>query len=88
MDEAIILEIVGSALVLAAKLAGPIMMLSLVLGVAVSLLQTVTQVQEATLTFVPKLIGVSLVLMLGGGWMLSEMTNWVEDLWLRIPEFL
>jgi flagellar biosynthesis protein FliQ len=88
VDESTVLEIVGSALTLAAKLAGPMLMVSLVLGVFVSLIQTVTQIQEATLTFVPKLIGAALILMFAGGWMMTELTTWVEDLWIRIPEFL
>jgi len=88
MDEAAVLDIIGSALLLAAKLAGPILLVSLVLGVFVSLIQTVTQIQEQTLTFVPKLIGASLILVFAGGWMLTELTTWVEDLWLRIPSLV
>jgi flagellar biosynthetic protein FliQ len=51
----------------------------------VAVLQTVTQIQEMTLSFVPKLIGVGLVLVLGGPWMIHQFTNYVQDLWHIIP---
>ncbi len=85
MTDATIIEIVTEAMVVAAKLAGPALILSLVVGVVVSLLQTVTQIQEATLTFVPKMVGIGLLLVVGGSWMLGELTSWVEGLWRAIP---
>ena len=88
MTDTTVLDIVGQALMVAMKLAGPILLVSLVLGVAVSLLQTITQVQEATLTFVPKLVGTAVVVMIGGSWMLHQLTDWVEVLWTRIPEMV
>lgn len=88
MTDSTVIDIVGQALVVALKLAGPILVVSLVLGVAVSLLQTITQVQEATLTFVPKLVGAALVVMIAGSWMLHQLTDWVEVLWARIPEIV
>ena len=51
----------------------------------ISLVQTVTQIQEMTLTFVPKLVGSGLVLLFGGKWMLREMISWIEGLWSIIP---
>jgi len=48
-------------------------------------LQTITQIQEMTLTFVPKLIAAGLILVLGGHWMISELTAWVIALWGLIP---
>ena len=85
MTDATEIQIATDAIVLAAKLAGPALVVSLVVGVFVSLVQTVTSIQEMTLTFVPKLIGVALIIMLGGSWMLAELTSWVEDLWSSIP---
>lgn len=85
MSDTQILEIVAGALLIALKLAGPVLVMTLVVGVAVSLLQTITQIQEQTLTFVPKLIGVALVLLLGGNWMLRELVTWVTELWRTIP---
>ena len=61
-------------------------LVSLVVGVFVSLIQTVTSVQEMTLTFVPKLIGVALIIVVAGSWMLAELTSWVIRLWTSIPQ--
>jgi flagellar biosynthetic protein FliQ len=85
MDETGILHIVSGAMVIAAKLAGPILASCLAIGVVIALVQTVTQVQEMTLTFVPKLIGVAGVVLVGGHWMIGQMTTWVELLWQTIP---
>ena len=65
MNEATAIQIATEAIIIAAKLAGPILVVSLVVGVFVSLLQTVTSIQEMTLTFVPKLIGVALIIIMG-----------------------
>jgi flagellar biosynthetic protein FliQ len=85
MSDTQIIEIVAGALLISLKLAGPVLLMTLVVGVVVSLLQTITQIQEQTLTFVPKLIGVGLVLLLGGSWMLRELVTWVTELWRTIP---
>ena len=86
MNEATAIQIATDAILIAAKLAGPVLIMSLLVGVFVSLIQTVTSVQEMTLTFVPKLIGVSLIIVMAGGWMLTELTGWVENLWQSIPQ--
>lgn len=85
MTDAQVLEIVLGALTVATKLAAPILIASLAIGVVVSLVQTVTQVQEMTLTFVPKLIGVAVIVMFGGSWMIRELVTWVTQLWSSIP---
>lgn len=85
MTDADVLQIVTDALAIGAKLAAPILVTALVIGVAVSLFQAVTQVQEMTLSFVPKLVGIGLVVVLGGNWMLREIVTWVTWLWGSIP---
>ncbi len=85
MTDVQVLEIAKDAFMLALKVAGPILGVALVIGVIVSILQTITQVQEMTLTFVPKLIGAGLIVLLGGHWMLSELVSWVSRLWGLIP---
>ena len=57
------------------------LLISLIIGLAVSIFQTVTSIQEQTLTFVPKLIGIFVMLMLLGHWMLNNMTGFMTDLW-------
>lgn len=88
MSDAQVLQIVVGALTVATKLAAPILIVSLAIGVVVSLIQTVTQVQEMTLTFVPKLIGVALIVMFGGSWMIRELVTWVTQLWTSIPSMI
>lgn len=85
MTDAYVIEVLTGALRTAMLLAGPILIASLVIGVVVSLLQTVLQVQEMTLTFVPKLVGIGVVLLVAGHWMLTQLTTWVEQLWATIP---
>lgn len=88
MNDTQVLQIVLQMLEVATKLAAPILVVSLVVGVLVSLLQTVTQIQEATLTFVPKLVAAATVVVIGGNWMLHELVGWVSELWRSIPSLL
>jgi len=85
VTDAQVLDILIDALVVATKLAGPFLLAAAGIGIAVSLLQTITQVQEMTLTFVPKLIGAALILVFAGSWMLREIVTWVKMLWTSIP---
>ncbi|MCR5102637.1 MAG: flagellar biosynthesis protein FliQ [Butyrivibrio sp.] len=73
--------IISSALFLVIKVAGPMLLISLVVGLTVSIFQTVTSIQEQTLTFVPKIIGVFLGLILLGNWMATEITTYITNLW-------
>lgn len=76
-------------MIIGVKLAAPILLVSLVIGFAISLLQAVTQVQEPTLTFVPKLIAVAIVLLLAGNWMMGELVTFTQLLLTdSLPEFL
>lgn len=74
------MDIASGAMMMTAKLALPILLTSLVIGLVVSLFQSVTQIQEVTLTFVPKLIGIALVFMIAGHWMLGQFTDYVQQL--------
>ena len=88
MDPNAILDIGLDALLLAAKLCAPVLITALVIGFAVSLLQSVTQIQEVTLSFVPKAIGVSVALLVSGHWMISEVVSFTEELFTKIPSLL
>jgi flagellar biosynthesis protein FliQ len=85
MDTNAVLDIGVDALVLAAKLAAPVLVTALVVGFAVSLVQSVTQIQEVTLSFVPKAIAVAIALVVSGHWMISELVTFTHDLFERIP---
>lgn len=76
-----VIQIANQALYLIIKVSAPVLLVSLVIGLIVSIFQTVTSIQEQTLTFVPKIIGVFLGLMLLGGWMLNSMSSFMVDLW-------
>ncbi len=67
-------------------LGGPLLVTALVVGTAVSVLQAVTQVQEMTLVFVPKMLAVFLVLALAGGWMLQMAVAFGTQMFLAIPQ--
>jgi flagellar biosynthetic protein FliQ len=80
MNEAQVTQIATGAMLMAAKLALPILLVSLVVGLVVSLFQSVTQIQEVTLTFVPKLAAVALVLAIAGHWMLGQFIAYSDQL--------
>ncbi len=73
--------LVSQGLSLVIRLSMPILLISLIIGLIVSIFQTVTSIQEQTLTFVPKMICVFLGLMLLGHWMLSSMKDYMIELW-------
>ena len=88
MNETDVMHIAGQALVLAGKLAGPLLLVSLLIGVVVSLVQAVFQVQDQTLSIVPKLIGGAVVLTLTGGWMLRITVEFTQQLFDQIPQLV
>ena len=88
MSQADILHIASQAILICIKLGAPMLIVSLAIGVAVSLVQAVTSVQEATLTFVPKLAGVAAVIVLAGGWMLDQLASYTRELFQSIPHLL
>ncbi len=76
-----VVEITRTTLYTIILTSAPMLLISLIIGLAVSIFQTVTSIQEQTLTFVPKLIGIFVMLMLLGHWMLNNMTGFMTDLW-------
>jgi flagellar biosynthesis protein FliQ len=88
MSDAQVLQIVVQALEVGTKLAAPALLAALVIGTAISVIQTVTQVQEMSLSFVPKLIGVAAVMLFAGNWMMREIVGWVTSLWNSIPSLV
>ena len=73
--------IASNALFTIIKCAAPVLLVSLCVGHIVSIFQTVTSIQEQTLTFVPKVLAIFLSLMLLGHWMLNNMVEFMENLW-------
>ena len=84
MNELVIMTIVKKALITGVTVGGPILIISLVVGLIISIFQATTQIQEQTLTFVPKLIAMILVLVLGGPWMLNKLVMLTNELFQSI----
>ncbi|MCI8769808.1 MAG: flagellar biosynthesis protein FliQ [Lachnospiraceae bacterium] len=70
------------------KVSAPLLLISLVIGLVVSVIQTITSIQEQTLTFVPKFLAIMLVLVLCGGWILSSVSELFVDLMEQIPTLI
>jgi len=66
----------------------PVLVLTMIVGIVIGILQVVTQIQEMTLTFVPKLIVAALTLVMLGPWMLRQLTQFCTQLWLSIPNMI
>jgi flagellar biosynthesis protein FliQ len=80
-----VIELGMRAMLVTGKLAAPILLTALLIGFGVSLFQSVTQIQEVTLSFVPKAVGVAGALLLTGSWMQSEIVGFATSLYQQIP---
>ncbi len=88
MDTNAVLDIGLAGLLVAGKVAAPMLITALVVGFAISLLQSITQIQEVTLSFVPKAIAVAIALVICGHWMIQEMVAFTNGLFEKIPSLL
>jgi flagellar biosynthetic protein FliQ len=88
VTDADVTQIAVQTMVLAAKVAAPILLTALIVGFAISLFQAATQIQEPTLSFVPKVIAVSIALLLTGNWTLSELVSFTHQLFDMLPHLL
>jgi flagellar biosynthetic protein FliQ len=88
MSDADVTEIAVQTMLLAAKIAAPILLTALLVGFLISLFQAATQIQEQTLSFVPKMIAVAIALLVTGNWVLSELVSFTNDLFADLPRLL
>ena len=88
ITEGQILDIARDAFYCIIITSAPVLLVSLIVGLILSIFQTVTSIQEQTLTFVPKILAVFITLMLGGSWMLNNMTTFTTDLWTNFSNFI
>ncbi|WP_420452500.1 flagellar biosynthetic protein FliQ [Ilumatobacter sp.] len=88
MNSSDAVDIATDALVVIAKISAPFLLVVLAIGLIVGLMQSVTQLQEPTLSFVPKLIGAAVVIALAGPWMLDELVGFAHELYQRTPQLL
>lgn len=83
-----VVNISRDALYMIFKISAPILVVSLVIGLIISIFQTVTSIQEQTLTFVPKIVAVFLTLMLLGHWILSNLKDYIIALWSDFSQYI
>ena len=83
-----VMSIARHALEVMLLLAMPLLLAALVIGLVVGIFQAATQINESTLSFIPKLIGVAVVLMIGGSWMLQTLVTYTRDLFMSIPRLM
>ena len=88
MDTDVVVSLATQALGLALKLSLPLLGAGLLVGVIISIIQAVTQVQEQTLSFIPKVLALAAVLVVGGPWMLNQLLTYTADLWASIPDMV
>lgn len=83
-----IISLMTTAMELALKISAPVLVVGLVVGVVISIFQAITQIQEQTLSFVPKIIASAVVLIVAGPWLLNELVTYTEELWRSIPDLI
>lgn len=83
-----ILDISRETIWIVVKVAAPLLLISLVIGLIISIFQTITSIQEQTLTFVPKFLAVMAILLLCGGWMMDSMSDLLVDIINQIPDIV
>ena len=88
MNQDMVVNLATQAMTLAFEVAGPILLVGLVIGLAVSLFQSVTQIQEQSLSFIPKIIGLAVVIVILGPWMMDKLINYVTNLYMSIPSLV
>ena len=88
MGPDVVLELCTQALELALRVGLPLLVVGLVVGLAVSVFQAVTQIQEQTLSFIPKILALAGVLLVLGPWMLNQLLSYTTDLWGSIPQLV
>ncbi len=88
MKDATIITLGTQALITTVKIAAPILLASLVVGLLVSILQSITQIQDFTLTFVPKLAAIAIVLFISGHYMLGTFDSFTQHLYRQIPQLI
>ena len=88
MSDADVTQIALEMMLLAAKVAAPILLTALLVGFLISLFQAATQIQEQTLSFVPKMVAVAIALLVTGNWVLSQLVSFTHHLFAELPRLL
>ena len=88
MNQDTVVSIVTQTMEVGLKIALPVLLVGLVIGLVISVFQAVTQIQEQTLSFIPKVLGLVVVIVVAGPWMLGQIVNWTTELYSSIPSLV
>lgn len=88
MNQDTVVNLATQAMTLALKVAGPLLAVGLVIGLTVSIFQAVTSIQEQSLSFIPKIVGVAVLIVVLGPWMLNQLVTYTAQLFLSIPQMI
>lgn len=88
MNDTVVVHLAMQSMIVGFKLAAPVLLTSLIIGFGISLLQSVTQVQEVTLSFVPKMLGCGVALLVSGHWMMTVLVSYTRELFASLPSLL
>ncbi len=86
MSNDLVIELTQQAIKITLMLAAPMLLGAMVVGISVSLFQAVTQINEQTLAFIPKIVAIMLLIIISGPWLIETMTSYTEELFISIPE--
>jgi flagellar biosynthesis protein FliQ len=88
MNQDTVVSLATQAMTLALKVAGPMLLVGLIIGLLVSIFQAVTSIQEQSLSFIPKVIGVAVLIVVLGPWMLNQLVTYAQSLYMSIPSLI
>jgi flagellar biosynthetic protein FliQ len=88
MNQDTVINLATQAMMLGLKIAGPMLLMGLIIGLLVSIFQAVTSIQEQSLSFIPKIVGVAVLIVVLGPWMLNQLVSYAENLYLSIPSLV
>ena len=88
MNQDTVINLATQAMMLSLKIAGPVLLLGLIIGLLVSIFQAVTSIQEQSLSFIPKIVGVAVLIVVLGPWMLGQLIAYTQHLFLSIPSLV
>ena len=88
MDQDTVIYLATHAMTVAVEVAGPMLVIGLVIGLVVSIFQAVTSIQEQSLSFIPKIVGLGVIVVLLGPGMLDQLVNYAQNLFTSIPSLV
>ena len=88
MNQDTVINLATQAMMLALKIADPVLLLGLIIGLLISIFQAVTSIQEQSLSFIPKVVGVAVLIVVLGPWMLDQIVGYAQNLYLSIPSLV